>query len=91
MILMNLTAIGWEVHLAQDGDQWQTLLKMVVYLHVLQYDEIFLTKITVTWPNRTVLHGVKLLTSSSDLLSIGTSTSHYVTVMVIYLYNYLCI
>jgi hypothetical protein len=22
MILMNLTETGWEVHLAQDGDQW---------------------------------------------------------------------
>jgi len=22
MILMNLTEIGWEVHLSQDGDQW---------------------------------------------------------------------
>jgi len=59
MRLLNITEIGWEVYLAQDGDQWQTLLNMVVYLHVLQNDENFLTKITVSWPNRTVLHGIK--------------------------------
>ena len=56
---MNLTEIGLEIDLTQDGDQWQTLLNMVVYLQVLQNYENFLTKSTVSWPNRTVLHGVK--------------------------------
>jgi hypothetical protein len=59
MILMNLTEIGWEVHLTEDGGQWQTLLNMVVYLQVLQNCANFLTKISVSWPNRTVLYGVK--------------------------------
>jgi len=46
-IRMNLTEIVWEsvdwIHLAQDMDQWQDLVNMVMNLQVPQKVENFLT------------------------------------------------
>jgi hypothetical protein len=59
-IKMNLTEIGLEgvdwIHLAQDRDQWRTLVNMIMNLMVLQKPGNFLTSsVTISF------HGVSYL------------------------------
>jgi hypothetical protein len=51
--------VEW-MHLAQDMDEWQALLNMVMNLQVLYKAEDFLIQwVTISFSRMTLLHGVK--------------------------------
>jgi hypothetical protein len=62
-IRMSLRGIGWEgvdwIHLAEDRDQWQTVVNTVMNFQVPQKAGNFLTsRVTVSFSRRTLLHGI---------------------------------
>jgi hypothetical protein len=60
---MYLREIGWKgvhwMHLAQDRDQWQALVKTVMKIRVPQKAGNFLiSRVTISFSRRTVLLGI---------------------------------
>jgi hypothetical protein len=61
-IRIGLRETGWEgvewIHLAQDRDQWQAFMNMVMNIWVPQKVESFFTsQVTISFSSRTLLHG----------------------------------
>jgi hypothetical protein len=60
---MDLSEIGWRcvdwMHLAQEWDQWRTVVNTVMNLRVPQRAGNFLTSwVTISFSRRTLIHGV---------------------------------
>jgi hypothetical protein len=71
---VDLMDMGWEVvdwkYLAQDRDQWRPLVNMVMNLRLHKKGKISCLGETVSFPRRTVLHGVHYLCHNTLQLAI---------------------
>jgi hypothetical protein len=59
-IKMDVREVGWGAWTgAQDRDKWRAILNKAMNLHVLQYEENFLSSLgRVSFSGRNLLHGV---------------------------------